>query len=243
MNLRFKLLKHYGLLSILIKKIYTDDNDLIRRYVMYVNCAHGKGIKFVREELKFFAKTHLNVNGTGYFKTIVLSNADKLTIDAQSALRRCIEVFNHTTRFFIIVEDKNRLLKPIISRFCDIYVPIPIINNKAVNLHEYRIAQCFSNKLNQTRMRWLSNRLSKLTITNYAAAVKESVTLYEKGYSGIDLVQYIEASAPENTSKYKMLITFNKIKREFRNEKLLILFFLNFMYLRSDYDLENIHIM
>ena len=48
-----------------------------------------------------------------------LKHADKLTIDAQSALRRCIELFSHTTRFFIIVEDKNKLLKPIISRFCN----------------------------------------------------------------------------------------------------------------------------
>ena len=47
------------------------------------------------------------------FKSIILLNADKLTIDAQSALRRCIEVFNHTTRFFIIVEDRYKLLKPI----------------------------------------------------------------------------------------------------------------------------------
>ena len=33
---------------------------------MYVNCAHGKGIKFIREELKFFAKTHINSNGGNY---------------------------------------------------------------------------------------------------------------------------------------------------------------------------------
>ena len=41
------------------------------------------------------------------------TNADKLTIDAQSALRRCIELFSHNTRFFIVVEDKNKLLRPI----------------------------------------------------------------------------------------------------------------------------------
>ena len=50
-------------------------------------------------------KTHINIKGTGHFKTIVMTNADKLTIDAQSALRRCIESFSHTTRFFIIVGD------------------------------------------------------------------------------------------------------------------------------------------
>ena len=44
----------------------------------------------------------------------------KLTIDAQSALRRCIEIYSHNTRFFFIVENKNKLLKPIISRFASI---------------------------------------------------------------------------------------------------------------------------
>ena len=69
-----------------INDIYDKQKHLIQTYVMNVNCAHGKGIKFVREELKFFAKTHINnVGTTCYFKTIILSNADKLTIDAQSA--------------------------------------------------------------------------------------------------------------------------------------------------------------
>ena len=104
-----------------INKIYKDREE-IKKYVMFVNCAHAKGIKFIREELKFFAKCNINNNDGNFFKSIILSNADKLTIDAQSALRRCIELFSHTTRFFIIVEDKNKLLRPIISRFCEIHL-------------------------------------------------------------------------------------------------------------------------
>ena len=89
------------IVSNFIDEIYENSKDKIKNFVMHVNCAHGKGIKFIREELKFFAK--INTNDI-YFKTVVLKNADKLTIDAQSALRRCIELYNHTTRFFIIVE-------------------------------------------------------------------------------------------------------------------------------------------
>ena len=101
-----------------IDKIYHNDKVLKQNYVMFANCAQGKGIKFIREELKFFAKTHINFKNGNLFKTIILSNADKLTIDAQSALRRCIELFSHTTRFFIIVEDKYKLLKPILIAIC-----------------------------------------------------------------------------------------------------------------------------
>ena len=106
-----------------IQKIYNSDKQKINQYVMYVNCAHSKGIRFIRDDLKFFAKTNIHNKNNNLFKSIVLFNADKLTIDAQSALRRCIEQFSHTTRFFILVENENRLLKPILSRFCNIFIP------------------------------------------------------------------------------------------------------------------------
>ena len=56
-----------------MKGIYTTsvNKDTIDDLVMYVNCAHGKGIKFIREELKMFAKTHINSNGGDIFKSII----------------------------------------------------------------------------------------------------------------------------------------------------------------------------
>ena len=66
-------------------------------------------------------------------------NADKLTCDAQSALRRCIEQFSFNTRFFIVTSNKCKLLKPILSRFAVIYVPLPLVNGKLINLHEHTL--------------------------------------------------------------------------------------------------------
>ena len=59
-----------------IEKIYDNDNEMLKAYVMNVNCAHGKGIKFVREELKFFAKTHINlkVDQSGKFDRLAVSS-------------------------------------------------------------------------------------------------------------------------------------------------------------------------
>ena len=227
-----------------INKIYNDDKDVQKQYIMNVNCAHGKGIKFVREELKFFAKTHINFKGSGHFKTIIMSNADKLTIDAQSALRRCIELFSHTTRFFIIIEDRYKLLRPILSRFCEIFVPEPIINEKPINLHQYVLEQCFSDcKLNIKRNSWLKKYIDKLSISNYKDLLKVSETLYEKGYSGLDIMNYVETCSINDEKKYQLLLAFHKIKKEFRNEKLLILTMLNYLLLRSDVDLENMSFM
>jgi len=102
---------------------------------MYVDCAHGKGIRFFRDQLKFFAKTNIQHKNNIMFKSIILFNADKLTTDAQSALRRCIERFSHNTRFFIIAENQKLLLNPILSRFCSIYIPTPKVNNEYINFY------------------------------------------------------------------------------------------------------------
>ena len=143
------------LLNKFINMIYENDNMLIQNNTLQVNCAHGKGIKFIREDLKFFAKTNINIKNGNFFKSIILLNADKLTMDAQSALRRCIELFSHTTRFFIIVEDKYKLLKPILSRFCEIYISLPLINNKITNLYTYNLDKYFNFKIDKQKRRSL----------------------------------------------------------------------------------------
>ena len=236
-----------------INIIYNNDKERIKSFVMYVNCAHGKGIKFIREELKFFAKTHINSNGGDIFKSIVLLNADKLTIDAQSALRRCIELFSHTTRFFIIVEDKYKLLKPILSRFCEIYVPEPIYSGCAINLYKFNLAETFKLKDFKTqRMEWLKKELNKVAsnkILNCDDLLHLSTKLYEKSYSGLDLIQLLEKpNSIKNAmlteeKQYTLLFAFNKVRKEFRNEKILIMFILNFLFLSLEYNLENISFM
>jgi DNA polymerase III delta prime subunit len=233
-----------------ILKIYEDNREKIKSFVMYVNCSHGKGIKFIRDELKFFAKTHINSNGGSTFKSIVLLNADKLTIDAQSALRRCIELFSHNTRFFIIAEDKYNLMKPILSRFCEIYIPEPIIDNTVINLYKYNLNETYKMKdIKMQRQEWLKKELKnindKITLEKL---VTTCVKLYEKSYSGLDIMNLLETTnfledRINIEKRYEILLSFNRIRQEFRNEKLLILFILNFVFLSSKFSLENISFM
>ena len=234
-----------------IHKIYDNNREIIKSFVMYVNCSHGKGIKFIREELKFFAKTHINSNGGNTFKSVVLLNADKLTIDAQSALRRCIELFSHNTRFFIIAEDKYNLMKPILSRFCEIYIPEPVIDNKIINLYQYNLNNVFNlSDIKQHKLEWLKKELiksvnKKTSLENLMLLCSK---LYEKAYSALDIINLLENtkfvdSIMTTEKKYELLICFNRVRKEFRNEKLLILFILNFMFLSSELSLENISFM
>lgn len=234
-----------------IHKIYDNNREKIKSFVMYVNCSHGKGIKFIRDELKFFAKTHINSNGGNIFKSIILLNADKLTIDAQSALRRCIELFSHNTRFFIIAEDKYNLMKPILSRFCEIYIPEPILNGEIINLYRYNLNNVFKMKDTKIhRLEWLKKELIKNVNKNIGLEdlMNFCVKLYEKSYSALDIMNLLEIpkfleDVITTEKRYELLLTFNRVRKEFRNEKLLILFVLNFTFLNLEISLENISFM
>lgn len=214
-----------------VDRIYGGDAQKISEMTMFINCAHGKGIKFVREELNIFAKMNINYQ-EGQFKTIILSNADELTIDAQSALRRCIELYSHHTRFFVIIETHSKLLRPILSRFCDIYV------TNRENLNKRR-TQSVCQTVATT---WFHNYMDELAIQDPADAIAAATALYENGYSGCDVMTWLEYhhdGAMPPAKKYELLMAFQQAKGEFRSERLFILFVLTFLFLRSDADLES----
>tara|TARA_Y100000816_G_C26075612_1_gene566146 strand:+ start:170 stop:937 length:768 start_codon:yes stop_codon:yes gene_type:complete len=209
-----------------VDKIYKGKQDLI----MYVECGHGKGIKFIRDDVNYFAKTNCSESE---FKTIILLNADKLTIDAQSALRRSIELFCKTTRYFIILHDKNRLLNPLTSRFCELYVPLPKIDNKTINLHLYNIKNdIFVNKSKTIIKKYLeSDKTVRL-----CDCFNITQELYNKGVSGLDLIDYLI----NHNYDEELILVSNKMKSQIKCEKILILSILNLIYFRSDSFIKNI---
>jgi DNA polymerase III delta prime subunit len=224
-------------------KIYNEDKSIMKSNIMLVNCAHGKGIKFIREELKFFAKSNIQTNKGILFKTIILLNADFLTIDAQSALRRCIELFSMNTRFFIIVENKNKLLNPILSRFCEIYIPETTDKSgKIINLHKINIESKYDFKREeQENMKIFIEKIKKTNKTSHINLVKLSSELYELGYSCLDLIEWVKTESGFNEETIaEIVLTFDKIRIEYRCEKLLMLYIFDFIYLRSNKDLKNI---
>ena len=230
-----------------INKIYNNDADLIKNNTVFANCSQGKGIKFIREELKFFAKMIINNNNGTFFKSIILLNADKLTIDAQSALRRCIELFSHSTRFFLIIEDKYKLLKPILSRFSEIFIPTPIIKNKEVNLYDYN-NNIISKKIKYRNNKSVIEDIGKImnNIKTNEDIVKYSSYFYNNAYSIYDVIKYIEKcddAIIDTEGKILLLIIIEKIKKEFRSDELLLIFIFNLFVFRSTIDLENITFM
>ena len=231
-----------------IYRIYHGDRLRVKTYVMFVNCAHGKGIKFIREELKHFSKTNVQCNDNNLFKSIVLYNADELTIDAQSALRRCIELFSNNTRFFIVVENKYKLLKPILSRFCEIYVPDNNIARVPNDVPIYQSLHIIKNNaiygdLGNEHLERTNRRIAEIVGTTETRTHQQFIEiadrLYEDGISCLDVLEFL-ATIADNARLVKLRFCYNKIKGEFRSEKMLMLYLFDFLYLRSNADLKNI---
>lgn len=222
-----------------LNKIYENDKQKLKKNTMIVNCSHGKGIKFIREELKFFAKTNLHYNENIKFKSIILLNADSLTNDAQSALRRCIEQFSGNTRFFIIIENKYKLLNPILSRFCEIYVAENIENNKVINLHKVYNTELSIISQEEKKKEWFSNNMDvKL---DYKYFLNKCNEIYENGYSTLDLITYIENSDDFDPEyKASIVLCFHKVKHKFKFEKLLLFYMFDYIYLRKDKSIHSL---
>jgi DNA polymerase III delta prime subunit len=221
-------------------------NENIENNTLILNCSLGKGnIKFIRENLRFFANTISHKNITN-FKSIILLNADSLTLDAQSALRRSIEIYNHT-KFFIVTANKSKIIKPILSRFSEIYCNdrnMELINKSIKNDNNNSNN---SNKFNNKLSLLIKNLDSKLEVikhenaNEYANAnnsnndynknvllLDYSSLIYNKGISANNLLDYFTTRSNFKTDYNKFLFFFNIYKREIRVEEYLIYIILFF---------------
>lgn len=92
------------------KELYEDD---WQENFLELNASDDRGIDVVRDRIKDFARASFG----GYdHRLIFLDEADALTDDAQSALRRTMEQFSNNVRFILSCNYSSQIIDPIQSR-------------------------------------------------------------------------------------------------------------------------------
>ena len=94
--------------------------QLMNERILELNASDERGIDTVREKIITFAKESINSTDPRYpcppYKIIVLDEADAITLDAQSALRKVIESSSKITRFCFTCNYIDKIIDPIVSR-------------------------------------------------------------------------------------------------------------------------------
>lgn len=90
-----------------------------RNYLLNLNASDERGINTIRQRVKTFARYSDESVGIP-FRIIILDEADEMTQDAQTALRRIMEETSRITRFILIGNYSSRIIDPIQSR-CAIF--------------------------------------------------------------------------------------------------------------------------
>ncbi|MFC6837363.1 replication factor C small subunit [Halomarina ordinaria] len=93
-----------------------------RENFLELNASDERGIDVVRDRIKNFARSSF---GGHDYRIIFLDEADALTSDAQSALRRTMEQFSNNTRFILSCNYSSQIIDPIQSR-CAVFRFAPL---------------------------------------------------------------------------------------------------------------------
>jgi replication factor C subunit 2/4 len=105
-------------------------------YVLHLNASDERGISIVRDKIKNFAQFGSTTRKNGIpFKIIILDEADNITDDAQTALRRTMEIYSRATRFCLICNHITNINHPLRSR-CAIFRFKSLISDNIVDYVE-----------------------------------------------------------------------------------------------------------
>lgn len=165
--------------------------------VLELNASDERGIQVVRDKVKRFAQQVVSTKATGggvgagskllAVKVIILDEADQMTIDAQSALRRIMEQHLKTTRFIILCNYVTKIIDPLHSRCMKFeFGPLPPADQRKLI---DRICECESIDMSEGKA-----RQALFTLTG--GDLRKSVTLLQMAHSMASIKNETVAAKP-----------------------------------------------
>ena len=98
----------------LLMKLFKNN---IKDRVLMMSLIDERGISIMRDKIKAFSNILVKEDpNLPSVKVIVFDQAEYLSMDAQNALRRIIELSNNITRFIFITRNTRAIIDPILSR-------------------------------------------------------------------------------------------------------------------------------
>ena len=158
------------------------------KYVLEINASNDKGINTIKTTINSF----LSVNRNNKFKVLILDEADAMTQEAQTALRKKMEYATNTL-FCIICNNPNKIIPALISRTKQFEFK-PLSNNILVE-HLKRIYYKEFNKNLITNEEDINNLMNNI-VSLINGDLRE----------GINILQNLKYVITNNKEKNKKLI-------------------------------------
>lgn len=191
----------------LAKQLYGP--ELIKTRVLELNASDERGISIVREKVKDFARMQLSNPPSGPageeykkkypcppYKIIVLDEADSMTQDAQSALRRTMETYSKITRFCLVCNYVTRIIDPLASRCSKFRFKSLDEGNAAKRIED--IAKLESVKL--------ENGVVETLLRCSEGDLRKAITFLQ---SAARLVGAVQSAAPDNKKRKRKTVADN----------------------------------
>lgn len=188
----------------LAKQLYGP--ELIKTRVLELNASDERGISIVREKVKDFARMQLSNPPSGPageeykkkypcppYKIIVLDEADSMTQDAQSALRRTMETYSKITRFCLVCNYVTRIIDPLASRCSKFRFKSLDEGNAAKRIED--IAKLESVKL--------ENGVVETLLRCSEGDLRKAITFLQ---SAARLVGAVQSAAPDNKKRKRKTV-------------------------------------
>lgn len=166
--------------------------------VLELNASNDRGINVVRTQIMSFVKISLSPPDLNYpspnYKILILDEADAMTVDAQTALRKIMEEYSHITKFCLICNYIDKIIPAIVSR-CMEFKFFPLQKHTTYNHLQQIIKKEFPDNIN--------NNVIKLITDISHGDLRKAINIiqnlkYTNNNISTDLIYSLENVIPDN---------------------------------------------